>query len=77
MYHSYYFMIFQYKLLINLLKILGKKTKTDKNIKKIIIFCNFEPSSYQSRPQNEIKTIGNGTKCDTIIILCSFNIRHC
>ena len=32
MYQSYHFMIFQYKLLINLLKILGKKTKTDKNI---------------------------------------------
>ena len=57
-------------------KHLGKKTKTAKNTKKMMIFHKFEHSSLPiSIIKKKKKTIGQATSCSTLIISCNCNIR--
>ena len=76
LWHSYYFVQFQYKRLLNLPKKLGKRTQTTKNTKNWTCFITLSTPPCHSWSSDKIKTIWKATKCSTLIISCNFKIGH-
>ena len=76
MLHSYDFVQFQHKPLLNLPKSLGKRTQTPKNTWNWASFVRLSTSACQLRSQSKLKNHLAWKQCDTLIFSCNCNISY-